>query len=160
MSDVEADQALTLLAQKLIAAGETVGVAESLTGGRLAAAITGVPGASAYFLGGVVSYATRIKVDVLGVPEALVAQLGVVSAPCAEAMATGVRDLLGCTWAVATTGVAGPERQEGHPPGTVFVAVAGADGAVARRLELAGDRAEIQRETCLIAIQHLVRVIH
>ncbi len=112
----------------LIARGATVATAESLTGGRLAAALTSVPGASACVVGGVVAYATAVKVAVLGVPADLVAEHGVVSGECAAAMARGSRDLLGTTYAMATTGVAGPDPQEGHPAGHVWVAVAGPRG--------------------------------
>ena len=105
--------------------GETVAVAESLTGGRLAVLLTEAPGSSATFLGGVVSYATEAKIDVLGVDRGLVERHGVVSAECARAMARGVRALMGATYGVSTTGVAGPDEQEGKPPGTVYVGVSG-----------------------------------
>ncbi len=101
----------------LRSAGASVATAESLTGGRLAALLTSVPGASATYVGGVVTYATELKQSLLGVPEALVAEHGVVSAPCARAMAAGVRGLTGSTYALATTGVAGPDRQEGQAAG-------------------------------------------
>jgi nicotinamide-nucleotide amidase len=149
---VTADDLLALLRTE----GATLATAESLTGGRLAAAITAVPGASASYVGGVVAYATRVKQELLGVPDAVVAEHGVVSAPCATAMAEGVRTALGATWALSTTGVAGPEEQEGHPVGTVFVGVAGPDGARALRLSLAGDRAEVQDRTVAGALATLV----
>ena len=132
------------LLQRLAARAETLAVAESLTGGGLAAALTDVPGSSAVFLGGVVSYATAVKEQVLGVPPEVVAGPGVVSAACAEAMASGVRALLGSTWALSTTGVAGPGPQDGVPAGTAYVAVAGAGGVLARRVEVTGDRGEVR----------------
>ncbi|NPC44198.1 CinA family protein [Nocardioides sp. zg-1230] len=132
----------------LAARGETLATAESLTGGLLAARITDVPGASGSFVGGVVSYATRVKVAVLGVPDELVAQHGVVSEQCAIAMAHGVRDRLQATWGLATTGVAGPDPQEGRAVGTVWVALADRAGATARLLDLPGDRAAIRQSTC------------
>ena len=132
----------------LAARGETLATAESLTGGLLAARITDVPGASRSFVGGVVSYATRVKVAVLGVPDELVAQHGVVSEQCAIAMAHGVRDRLQATWGLATTGVAGPDPQEGRAVGTVWVALADRAGATARPLDLPGDRAAIRQATC------------
>lgn len=135
---------------------QTLSVAESLTGGRLAAAVTAVPGASAVFLGGVVSYATDLKVRLLGVPASLVEQHGVVSAECARAMATGVRDLTGSTYALSTTGVAGPDSQDGHPVGTVFVGIAGPDGVVAESLVLPGDRLQVVDETVRRAVATLV----
>ena len=135
--------------------GATVATAESLTGGRLAALLTALPGSSVTYVGGVVSYATSVKERVLGVPAALVHEHGVVSAECAAAMADGVRDLVGSTYALSTTGVAGPDEQEGRPPGTVFVAVAGPDGTTVERLSLAGDRGEIQDAACSAALSAL-----
>ena len=112
--------------------------AESLTGGRLGMLLTETPGSSGTYVGGVVAYATRIKSAVLGVPGNLVDEHGVVSAECAKAMAGGVRELTGATYALSTTGVAGPDRQEGKAPGTVFVGLAGPDGVSAVALELVG----------------------
>lgn len=129
---------------ELIAAGATVATAESLTGGQVAAAVTAVPGSSQTYLGGVVAYATDVKVDVLKVPQEVVDTHGVVSAECATAMATGVRELVGSTYAMATTGVAGPVEQEGKPVGTVFVAVAGPAGVEVEELALEGSRVQIQ----------------
>ena len=114
-----------------------------------------MPGASAVFRGGVVSYATDVKVSVLGVPQSLVDAEGVVSAACAAAMASGVRRVLTADVALATTGVAGPDRQEDQPVGTVFVAVAWRDGVRSRRLALAGDRAQIQAAACAAAVDLL-----
>src|SRR3712207_3495793 len=102
--------------------GLTLATAESLTGGGVGTALTSVPGSSAVYVGGVISYATRVKVDLLEVPIEIVHGDGVISAPCARAMASGVRRLLGTDLGVATTGVAGPDRQEGRPAGTGFVA--------------------------------------
>jgi PncC family amidohydrolase len=141
----------------LAARGETLATAESLTGGLLAARLTDVPGASRSFVGGVVSYATRVKVSVLGVPDELVAQHGVVSEECAVAMAHGVRDRLDATWGLATTGVAGPDPQEGRAVGTVWVAVAGPAGATEHLLDLAGDRAAIRQATCDAVLELLSR---
>ena len=124
--------------------GATVATAESLTGGRLATLFTALPGSSATYVGGVVTYATAAKISVLGVPAELVDEHGVVSEACARAMAEGARSLLGATYAVSTTGVAGPDRQEGKPVGTVYVGVAGPDGTAVTRLALDGDREGIQ----------------
>ncbi|WP_205473538.1 CinA family protein [Nocardioides sp. SYSU D00038] len=135
--------------------GETLATAESLTGGRLAALVTGVPGASEAYVGGVVSYATEVKIEVLGVPRALVQRHGVVSAECAVAMARGAVSTLGATWALSTTGVAGPEPQEDRSVGTVFVGVAGPGVAEARALRLAGDRWTIQDRACREALSAL-----
>ncbi|GCD88700.1 CinA family protein [Nocardioides sp. LS1] len=139
--------------------GATVATAESLTGGRLAALLTGVPGASATYVGGAVTYATALKVSMLGVPEALVAEHGVVSAECARAMAEGMRRVAGATYALATTGVAGPDLQEGKPAGTVYVALAGPDGSEVLELALAGDRWAVQDATCLRCVELLRSVL-
>jgi nicotinamide-nucleotide amidase len=134
--------------ESLAGRGETLATAESLTGGMLSASLTDVPGASRSFVGGVVSYATRVKVSALGVPQDVVDQHGVVSEECAGAMAQGVRGRLDATWAMATTGVAGPDVQEGRAVGTVWVAVAGPGGTETRGLALQGDRNEIRRGSC------------
>ncbi|MEU6658670.1 CinA family protein [Streptomyces sp. NPDC046821] len=113
--------ALRLLAER----GQTLAVAESLTGGLVAAEITSVPGASRVFRGSVTSYATELKRDVLGVDGTLLAERGAVDPDVAQQMATGVRRALGADWGISTTGVAGPDEQDGQPVGTVFVAVEG-----------------------------------
>jgi PncC family amidohydrolase len=128
----------------LLRTGVTLGSAESLTGGLLGGALTSVSGSSAVYVGGVVTYATRLKVSVLGVPESVVEREGVVSEACARAMAEGARTLLGADWAVSTTGVAGPDLQEGKPAGTAYVGLAGPGGTTVRGLRLAGDRAAVR----------------
>ncbi|MCP3423922.1 CinA family protein [Nocardioides pinisoli] len=143
--------------EALAGRGETLATAESLTGGLLSARLTDVPGASRSFVGGVVSYATRVKVAVLGVPDELVAEHGVVSEECALAMARGVRGRLDATWGLATTGVAGPDRQEGREVGTVWVALAGPRGATARLLDLSGDRSAIRQAACVAVLELLAR---
>jgi PncC family amidohydrolase len=151
----DAVEALTLLA----AAGATLATAESLTGGRLAAVVTAVPGASASYLGGFVTYATELKESVLGVPHELVEQYGVVSAECARAMAGGCRAATGATYAVATTGVAGPDLQEGKPVGTVFVGIVGPEVDTALTMELVGDRHQIQDRACREALSALCGIL-
>lgn len=135
----------------LRAAGQTVACAESLTGGELAVLLSATPGASATFVGGVVSYATAVKRDVLHVTSDRV-----ISAECAEQMAAGVRELLGSDWALSTTGVAGPDTQEDQPPGTVYVGLAGPTGTRSRLLHLDGDRARIRAATCRDAVRLLL----
>ncbi|MFG2135039.1 CinA family protein [Streptomyces sp. NPDC048751] len=135
--------------------GETLAVAESLTGGLVAAEITSVPGASKVFQGSVTAYATSLKHDLLAVDATLLADRGAVDAQVAAQMAAGVRKALGTDWGIATTGVAGPEPQDGQPVGTVFVAVDGpvgadsgsAAGGKVEALRLNGDRAEIRMES-------------
>jgi nicotinamide-nucleotide amidase len=132
---------------RLQAAGHTVAVAESLTGGLVAAALTDIPGASASFRGGVVAYTTELKATLLGVDRVMLARHGAVYAPVAAAMATGVRLRLGATYGVATTGVAGPEPADGQPVGTAHIAVSVTDDTVVRTVALAGDRHAIRRLT-------------
>nr|WP_246242234.1 CinA family protein [Flexivirga aerilata] len=129
--------------------GDTVAVAESLTGGLVTAALTAVPGASAVVRGGVTSYATQVKASVLGVDDFLLRAGGAVQADVARQMAHGVRRLMGATHGLATTGVAGPEPQDGAPVGRVFVAVAWEDAPgvpvdEVRMLDLRGDREQIR----------------
>ena len=143
------------LLEQLADLGQTVATAESLTGGLLAARLTDVPGASRSFVGGVVTYATRTKESVLGIPHDLVEQHGVVSQECATAMACGVRSRLGTTWGIATTGVAGPDVQDGHPVGTVWIAVAGPGSEWAQLLHLDGTRHDIREATCRQAMSVL-----
>ncbi|MEU5611347.1 CinA family protein [Streptomyces sparsogenes] len=138
--------------------GETVAVAESLTGGLLAAELTAVPGASRSFRGSVTAYATELKREVLGVDGPLLAARGAVDPEVARQMARGVRRVLGADWGVATTGVAGPTPQDGQPVGTVHVAVAGPSGAATgAALHLAGDRAGIRGQTVEAAVKLLLR---
>ncbi|MFD4771598.1 CinA family protein [Streptomyces niveus] len=132
----------------LVRQGTTLAVAESLTGGLVAAELTSVPGASRALRGGVTAYATDIKRDVLGVDGTLLAERGAVDPEVARQMAVGVRVVLAAGWGIATTGVAGPEPQDGQPVGTVYVAVSGPHGAEkVAALRLNGDRAEIRRES-------------
>ncbi|MFE5814992.1 CinA family protein [Streptomyces sp. NPDC056479] len=134
---------------------ETLAVAESLTGGLVAADITSVPGASKVFRGSVTAYATELKHGLLGVDIALLERHGAVNPQVAAQMAAGVRKALGADWGIATTGVAGPDTQDGHPVGTVFVAVDGpigagsgsAGGGKVEALRLNGGREEIRMES-------------
>jgi nicotinamide-nucleotide amidase len=143
----------------LIARSDTLAVAESLTGGMLAAALTSVPGASAAFRGGVVSYATDLKTALLGVPADLLARHGAVHPEVAVAMAEGACGRLEASVGVATTGVAGPEPADGQPVGTVHIAVT-ADGATATRaLALSGDRHQIRVATVEQALGLLVGML-
>ena len=145
--------------QALRRAGLSIATAESLTGGLLCAALTDVPGASAVVRGAVVAYATDLKAQVLGVDPDLLAREGAVHEDVARQMAVGVRTALGADVGVATTGVAGPDPQDGQPVGTVFVAAA-RDGEVAvRRLALAGDRRGIRHEAVAAALDLVAAVV-
>ncbi|RAJ35924.1 nicotinamide-nucleotide amidase [Kitasatospora sp. SolWspMP-SS2h] len=141
----------------LRADGATLAVAESLTGGLLAAALVGVPGASAVFRGSVTAYATELKSALLGVDEGLLDVYGPVHPVVARQMAEGVRRLLGADWALATTGVAGPEPQDGQPVGTVYVALAGPAGTEALPLRLSGGRDTIRQGSVDAALELLLR---
>ncbi|MEU0967174.1 CinA family protein [Streptomyces sp. NPDC005917] len=155
------------LVRLLTVRGQTLAVAESLTGGLVAAEITAVPGASKAFRGSVTAYATELKHDLLGVDATLLAQRGAVDPQVAAQMAAGVRKALGADWGLATTGVAGPEPQDGRPVGTVFVAVDGpldagsgsAAGGKVEALRLNGDRAEIRRESVRSVLALLLRAL-
>ncbi|MGW6601713.1 CinA family protein [Streptomyces sp. NPDC055036] len=139
-----AARVLEILAER----GGTLAVAESLTGGLVAAELTAVPGASRTFRGSVTAYATDLKRDVLGVDGTLLEERGAVDSEVALQMAAGVRRVLGAGWGAATTGVAGPDPQDGQPVGTVYVAVVGPEGVgkvAAPRLN--GGRADIRKES-------------
>jgi nicotinamide-nucleotide amidase len=147
-----------VVARRLIAAGQTVAVAESCTGGGLGARLTSLPGSSGYVLGGVISYADEVKRDVLGVDAALLRLHGAVSEPVAEAMAAGARALAGSDWALSITGVAGPGG--GTPEktvGLVYVGLAGPAGVAAREHRLRGDRETIRDRSAALAL-HALRV--
>jgi nicotinamide-nucleotide amidase len=135
--------AVTLL-DALGARGWSVAVAESLTGGQVIACLIDVPGASRVVRGGVVAYATDLKATLLGVDAALLAARGPVDPEVAMAMAEGVRRRLGADVGLATTGVAGPDPQDGHVPGTVHVAVAAPTTTRVRSMLLAGGRGEVR----------------
>jgi nicotinamide-nucleotide amidase len=139
--------------------GETVGCAESLTGGLLCAALTDIPGASAVMMGGVVSYSTQVKESVLGVDGDLLAHEGAVHGEVALQMARGVCRVVRSTVGVATTGVAGPTEQDGQPVGRVFLAVATGNLERVRRLELTGGRNEIRRQAVAEALALLLEVL-
>jgi nicotinamide-nucleotide amidase len=143
----------------LTATGKTVAVAESLTGGLVAAALTSVPGASVVVRGGVIAYATELKTALLGVPADVLARHGAVHPEVAAAMAGGVRLRLGAAYGVATTGVAGPGPAEGKPQGTVFVAVEGPAGPAGAGLHLAGDRRQVRERSVLSVLSLLVSAL-
>jgi len=143
----------------LLGRGETVAVAESLTGGLLGAALTSTPGSSATFRGGLIVYATDVKESLAGVPGPLLAAEGPVSARVAAALAAAARDRLGATYGVAVTGVAGPDPQNDQPVGTVHLAVAGPAEGEVRSLRCDGDREQIRSQTVVAALSLLAEVV-
>ena len=144
------------LGERLRRSGHSLAVAESCTGGLLGAAVTDVPGSSAYFLGGVISYADRVKVDQLGVSESVLRRYGAVSEEAAAAMANGVRQLLKADIGVSITGVAGPDAEGSKPAGLTFIGIAG-DGVTTQRFQWTGDRWDNRRRSVIAALELLVR---
>ncbi|MFB7893441.1 CinA family protein [Microbacterium sp. NPDC056044] len=139
--------------QALDGRGWSIAAAESLTGGRVVATLVDVPGASAHVRGGIVAYATDVKASQLGVDADLLAARGPVDADVAVQMAQGVRRALRADVGVSTTGVAGPDPQDGVPVGTVHIAVVTPDETVASFLELTGTRDEIRTATVRSALE-------
>lgn len=142
----------TRLVAELTRRGMTIAIAESLTGGLLVAELIAVPGASAVVRGGVVAYATELKTSLLGVDAVLLAEKSPIDPEVARQMAQGVRWRLGhegvpADVGLATTGVAGPDEQDGHPVGEVWIGVAIGDTVTAHGLSVRGDRAAIRLAT-------------
>lgn len=136
--------------------GQTLALAESCTGGYLSHLVTSVPGSSAYYIGGVVSYANAVKMEELGIPSDMLELNGAVSKPVVERMAEGVRNALKSDWAVATTGVAGPDGgTPDKPVGTVWLAVAGPHGVVSSKGVFMGTRDLVIRRSAIAALNML-----
>ncbi|NLE81287.1 MAG: nicotinamide-nucleotide amidohydrolase family protein [Rhodococcus sp.] len=129
--------------------------AESLTAGLCAATVAGVPGASVVLRGGVIVYATDLKASLAGVDESVLASDGPVSRSTAAALSEGARRRCGADWGVGLTGVAGPDEQDGHPVGTVFVGISGGSGTEVRELALVGDRWAIRCAAVAAAVSGL-----
>jgi PncC family amidohydrolase len=156
-----ADDRLVALAERLqglcLGRGVTVATAESCTGGLIAEAVTDVAGSSGYFLGGIVAYADRVKATQLGVPDAVLAAHGAVSAQVARAMAVGARERLGADVAVAVTGIAGPGGgSDEKPVGLTYVAVADEAGMDVRRHQWQGDRQAVKHSSAVAALEMLI----
>ena len=145
--------------ERLRRQGRSLAVAESCTGGLLGAAVTDVPGSSAYFLGGVISYADRVKLEQLRVPDATLLQYGAVSEQTAAAMASGIRQLLHADIGVSITGVSGPEAEGSKPVGLTFIGVAGGTATTTQRFQWTGDRWENRRRSVIAALELLVRAL-
>ncbi|HEY8454524.1 MAG TPA: CinA family protein [Actinopolymorphaceae bacterium] len=162
-SQVTAEQATELAARcssRLLERGATVATAESLTGGLLGAALTALPGSSKIYRGGVIAYALDLKTALVGVPADELERLGPVHPRTAQAMARGVRDRLGATYGLATTGVAGPEPHGDQPVGTVDLACAGPeDLIVVRRQQFSGKRDQVRHAAVVAALEILREVL-
>ena len=138
--------------------GKTLATAESLTGGGIGAALTAVPGSSAVYKGGIVSYTNEVKMNILGVTPSLLDIHGAVSAPVAEEMAAGVRRLLNSDIAVSVTGLAGPAGDEfSHPVGTVFIGYQDSSHTIVEHHRFEGDREEIRSQTIQAALQLILQ---
>jgi nicotinamide-nucleotide amidase len=160
--EVKPDQEIYGLAQqvgkRLRERKKTVAVAESCTGGLLGAAFTDVPGSSDYFIGGVIAYDNRVKVEQLGVPASVLEREGAVSAETAAAMASGAKRLLGTDIALSITGVAGPDEEEQKPAGLTFIGLAAAESTTERH-QWQGDRWSNRRQSVVAALSMLNRTL-
>lgn len=134
--------------------GKTLATAESCTGGGIGAALTAVPGSSAVYKGGIISYTNQIKQNLLGVDPDLLTNRGAVSAPVAEAMARGARKALTADIAVSVTGLAGPGGDEfGNPVGRVYIGYADDNGIIHREFTFSGDRDAVRRQAAEEALK-------
>ncbi|MDO5711437.1 MAG: nicotinamide-nucleotide amidohydrolase family protein [Micrococcales bacterium] len=156
---MDLDVLVVRLVGRLIAVGETVATAESLTGGLVVARLIDCPGASAVVRGGIVAYASDVKVNLVGVDEGLLADGGAVQDEVARQLAAGARHRFAADWGVGTTGVAGPEPADGRPVGTVYIAVSGPRGNHSEQLALVGDRATVRAQAVAAALGALFRSI-
>ena len=161
MYGFEDDESLEEIVAKLMTErGLTLATAESFTGGKIAESITAIPGASHYFKGSVVSYATEAKINVLNVPRELVAEFSVVSSEVAVAMAKGARALLKTDFAIATTGNAGPTKGDADTEvGTVYIAVAGPASSFAKEFQMGNNRERIVQKSVNKAFELLQKEI-
>lgn len=154
--DIDAGELAAQVVAAYTANRRTLATAESLTGGLLGATITGVPGASVIYRGGLITYATDVKALIGGVDPQLLDRHGAVSASTAEALAHHAAAALHADVAVALTGVAGPGPQEGHDAGTVWLGWYAAGSPGSTRLRLSGDRAGIRRGSVMAALARLL----
>ena len=152
---VDRDTLQSVVGKLLKERKQTVAVMESLTGGLLSSTISDVAGSSAYFIGGLVTYATELKAQ-MGVPRAILDEFGAVSEQTAVAMARAVRQRLAADFGVGITGIAGPDLQEGKPVGTVYIAIEGPAGVVTSKAPMwRGSRDDNKRYSVLAALNLL-----
>ena len=155
--DPEIFRLASQLGERLRKLHKSLAVAESCTGGLLGAALTDVPGSSAYFMGGVISYADQVKAQQLSVPQATLRRYGAVSEQTATAMASGVRRLLFADIGVSITGVAGPDAEGSKPVGLTFIGIAATSIATTHRFQWTGDRWDNRRRSVIAALELLVQ---
>ena len=148
------DAVVERIAEAAVDGGTTVAVAESLTAGRISALLGVGPSTSDWYLGAVVAYDESVKFDLLGVTPG-----PVVTERCAREMAEGVRRVLGADVALGVTGVGGPGEEEGHPPGTVFLAIARPDATTCRELHIDGDPQRVVSEVTRVAVEELAQCL-
>ena len=154
------ERLLDQLAAALLARQQTLATAESCTGGLVGAALTGLPGSSAWYLGGVIAYANDLKVRLLGVPADVLAAHGAVSLETARAMAAGARAATGADFAVSITGIAGPSGGTPEKPvGLVFIGVAAPHGTATFKHHFSGSRADIRQAATETALRHLLEAV-
>ena len=154
------ERLLDQLAAALLARKQTLATAESCTGGLVGAALTNLPGSSAWYLGGVVAYANELKIRLLGVPAEILAAHGAVSLETARAMAQGARAAAAADFAVAITGIAGPAGGTPEKPvGLVFIGVAAPHGTATFKHHFSGSRAEIRQAATEAALRHLLEAV-
>jgi nicotinamide-nucleotide amidase len=153
-SKLQVEQIIAYLSER----GETISVAESLTAGGLANALTSASGSSAVFVGGITAYRNEIKSTMLDVDPQIISDSTVVSEEVANAMADGARKVFGTTWAIATTGAAGPDPLEGHAPGSVWISIRGPINQ-ALQLNLEGGREQVRNGTISTAIGTFARIL-
>ncbi len=156
----EKEELAEVVGQLLRKANASLSVAESCTGGHLAHQFTQIPGSSDYFKGGIVSYANEVKMNQLGVPASILSEFRAVSEPCITAMSEGARKVLGTTYSLATSGIAGPTGgTDDKPVGTVWIALAHPNGVITRKLQLAGTRMQNIHMTSLASLNLLRRFL-
>ncbi|MDB5325240.1 MAG: pncC [Phycisphaerales bacterium] len=144
---------------RLVALGQTVAAAESLTGGLISALLTEMAGTTVTFRGGLVVYATDVKHSIAGVDDRALAEHGPVHSVIAEQLACRVREKLDADYGIGATGVAGPGEQDGHPVGEVFIAIASSAAVSTKRYEFAGTRGDIRLASTAAALSDLVDVL-
>jgi len=154
------DTLVCALAEVLTQRHLHVAVAESCTGGMIGAALTGIPGSSVYFSGGIIAYSNIIKEQLLHVPAEILAAHGAVSAETVEYMVRGVSAIFGVACGIAVSGIAGPEGGTDEKSiGTVYVGIAAPKGIYSYRYHFTGDRAGIRKQTAAASLQRLLDIL-